>query len=46
MTTPGKQIITIHILPNTPRSKGNGTMKFDPLILYNGNIFLEKLYMC
>ena len=39
----GKLIITIHILPNFSRSKGNQTMKFDQLIQYNmRNIFLEK----
>ena len=41
----GQQIITIHILPNTSRSKDNQTMKFDQLIKYNiNNIFLEKSY--
>ena len=30
-----KQTITIHILPNISRSKGNETMKFDQLIDYN-----------
>ena len=29
---PGKQIITIHILPNISRSKGNQTIKFGQLI--------------
>ena len=28
----GKQIITIHILPNTSRSKDNEVMKFGQLI--------------
>ena len=28
----GQQIITIHPLPNTSRSKGNQTMKFGQLI--------------
>ena len=28
----GKQIITIHVLPNIPRSKGNQAMKFGQLI--------------
>ena len=41
----GKQIMTIHILLNISRSKGNHTMKFHPLIEYNlRNIFLEKSY--
>ena len=31
----GKQIITIHILPNISRSKGNQTIKFGQLIEYN-----------
>ena len=30
-----KQIITIHILPNISRNKGNQTMKIDQLIKYN-----------
>ena len=38
-----KQMITIHILPNISRSKGNLTMKFGQLIEYKmRNIFLEK----
>ena len=42
---PGKQQITIHILPNISRSKNNQTMKFGRLIEYNmRNIFLEKSY--
>ena len=41
----GKQIITIHILPNISRKKGNQTMKFSQLIEYNiRNIFLEKSF--
>ena len=37
------KIITIEILPNIKRSKGNHTMKFDQLIKHNKrNIFLEK----
>ena len=37
----GSQIITIHILPNISRIKGNQKMKFDQLIEYNKiNIFL------
>ena len=40
---PGKQKITIHILPNISRCKGNPIMKFSQLIEYNmRNIFLEK----
>ena len=39
----GKQIITIHILLNISRRKGNQSMKFDQLIEYNvRNIFLQK----
>ena len=39
----GKQLITIHILPNISRSKGNCTMKFGQLLEYNiRNIFLKK----
>ena len=37
---PGKQIITIHILSNVLRSKGNQTMNF---IAWK-KFFLEKLY--
>ena len=37
-----KKSITKYILPNTPRNKGNQTMKFGQLIEYNmKNIFLE-----
>ena len=37
------ETITIHILPNILRSKGNYTMKFGQLIEYNvKNIFLQK----
>ena len=39
----GYQTITIHILPNISRNKGNQTMKFDQLIEYNmKNIFVEN----
>ena len=39
----GQQIITIHILPNISRSKGNQKMTFGQLIEYNlRNIVLEK----
>ena len=42
---PGSQTITIYILPNISRSKGNQTMKFGQSIEYNvRNIFLEKSY--
>ena len=42
---PGKQTISIHILPNISRSKGNHTMKFGQSVEYNmRQIFLEKLY--
>ena len=41
----GKQIITIHILPNISRSRVNQAMKFGRFIEYNTrNIFLEKSY--
>ena len=40
-----KQIITIHILRNILRSKGNKTREFGQLIEYNTrNTFFEKLY--
>ena len=39
----GKETITIDILPNITRSKGNQTLKFCQLIEYHmTNIFLEK----
>ena len=39
----GQEIITIHILPNISKSKGNQIMKFGQLIEYNmASIFLEK----
>ena len=39
----GQQIITIKILSNVSRSKGNQTRKFGQLIEYNKrNIFLEN----
>ena len=38
-------MITIHILPNISRSKGNQTMTFGQLIEYNmRNIFQDKSY--
>ena len=45
VSQPGKQAITIHILPNTSRSKGNQAMKFVQLIEYNmRKIFIKKSY--
>ena len=45
MSPAGKQTITIDILPNISRGKGNQTMKFGQLIAYNmKNIFLEKTH--
>ena len=42
---PGKQTITIHILPNISGSKGNQTIKFGKLIEYNiRTIFPEKSF--
>ena len=41
---PGKQAITVHILPNISQSKGIQTMTFGQVIEYNKrNIFLQKL---
>ena len=41
----GKQTVAIHILSNISKSKGNETMEFCQLIVYNmRNIFLEKSY--
>ena len=41
----GKHTMTIHILPNISRSKGNQTKKFGYLIEYNmGKMFPEKSY--
>ena len=43
----GQQIITIHILWNDSRSKGNQTMKFSQLTeynIFNIYIFLKKSY--
>ena len=43
MLQPGKQTITIHILPSFSRHKGNQKMKLGQVIEFNkGNIFLEK----
>ena len=45
MSQTGKQIITIHILPDISRSKDNQTMKFGQLLESNmRNIFLKKSY--
>ena len=42
---PGKQLISMHILFNISRRKGNQTMKLSQLIEHNArNIFLEKSY--
>ena len=42
---PGKQTITIYMLPNISRSKGNQAVKIDHLKEYNMmNIFVEKSY--
>ena len=42
---PGKQTITIHILLNILRSKGNQTITFGYLIEFNmRNVFLEKIW--
>ena len=40
----GQEIITIHILPNISKSKGNQIMKFGQLVEYNTSNFLEKSY--
>ena len=40
---PGKQTITIHILPTISKSKGHPTMKLGQLREYNErNVFLQK----
>ena len=41
----GKQIITIHILPNISRSKGNKIMKFGQFINVTWKIPFSKNYM-
>ena len=42
---PGKQTITIHMLPNISRIEDNQTMKCGQLIGYNvRNIFCEKYF--
>ena len=41
----GKQVITIHILPNISGNKGNHTLKFGQLVGYKiTNIFLKTSY--
>ena len=40
-----KQRISMHILPNVSRNKGNQTMKFGQFLEYNINIFLEKSFI-
>ena len=45
MSYPGKQTISIRILPNISRTKGNEALKFGQLVECNlTNIFFEKLY--
>ena len=40
---PGKQTITIHILPDISRNKGNQAMRFGQLIEFKwGTLFFEK----
>ena len=47
MSQIGQQIITIQILPNISRSKGNQKTKFGQLIEYNmRSIFLETYTKC
>ena len=40
-----KQRISMHILPNVSRNKGNQTMKSGQFLEYNINIFLEKSFI-
>ena len=43
MTSPtGKQISTIHVLPNVSRNKGNQTMSFGHLIEYNMKKYFSR----
>ena len=43
MSQPGQQAITIHIMPNISRGKGNQALTFGQLIEHNKrNIFLQK----
>ena len=45
MSQTGRQVNTIHILPNISRSKDNQAKKFGQLIKYNKrNIFFFKNY--
>ena len=42
---PGYETITMHILPNVSRNKGNQAIEFGELIEYDmRNIFVEKSY--
>ena len=42
---PGYKTISMHLLTNISRSKGNQAVKFDPLIEHNmRHIFLKKSY--
>ena len=41
---PGKQTITIQILPNISRSISSQEIKFSQFIKHNRNIFCEKSY--
>ena len=43
MWSTAKQIISIHLLPNISRPKGNQTLKFGQLKYNMRNIFLQKL---
>ena len=43
---PGKQIISMHILPNNSRSKGNRRMKFGQSIECNIRKKIEKYKKC
>ena len=42
---PGKQAITLHILPHISKSKGNQTIKFGQLTQYNvRNVFAKNSF--
>ena len=41
----GKQIITIHLLPNISRSKGNQAMKFGQLKEYKSEKYFSSKVM-
>ena len=43
MSQTGKQMITIHILPNISRSKGNQPLKFGELRKYNVRNIFSKI---